>query len=100
LRADESAVSSRSRDELAAAAALYLDERTLGLGGELVDDVERTAALVCEFPSIGRSIDTVYRSIPLQRFTFNLAYRIGADEIIIVAIAHKRRRPGYWRSRT
>jgi plasmid stabilization system protein ParE len=87
-----------AREELEAAAS-YLDERTAGLGGELVDDIERTSTLLCEFPKIGRSIDTVHRLITVQRFSFNLAYRIGFDEVIVVAVAHKRRRPGYWRHR-
>jgi plasmid stabilization system protein ParE len=88
-----------AREELEASAS-YLDERTPGLGGELLDDVERTAALVCEFPQIGRHIDTVHRLVSLQRFSFNLAYQVIAGEMVIVAVAHKRRRPGYWRSRT
>jgi hypothetical protein len=44
-------------------------------------------------------LDSVHRSIPLQRFSFSLAYRISADEVIIVAVAHNRKRPGYWRLR-
>ena len=87
-----------AREELEAA-ALYLDERAPGLGADLVGDVERIGELVCEFPQIGRSLDSLHRSIPLQRFSFSLAYRIGADEVIIIAVAHNRRRPGYWRLR-
>jgi hypothetical protein len=34
-----------AREELEAAAS-YLDERTAGLGGELVDDIERTSTLM------------------------------------------------------
>jgi len=33
------------------------------------------------------------------RFPFSLVYRIRGDEIEVVAVAHGRRRPGYWRSR-
>jgi plasmid stabilization system protein ParE len=85
-----------AREELDAAAA-YLDDRVLGLGKELVDDVERTGSLVCQFAQMGRSLDSNHRAIPLQRFSFNLVYRIEDGEIIIIALAHKRRRPGYWR---
>jgi plasmid stabilization system protein ParE len=87
-----------AREELDAGAA-YLDERVLGLGKELVDDVERTGSLLCQFAQMGRPLDSIHRAIPLQRFSFNLVYRIGGDEIIVVAVAHKRRRPGYWRQR-
>jgi hypothetical protein len=38
--------------------------------------------------------------VPLQRFSFNLVYRNFRGEAVVVAVAHKRRRPGYWRGRT
>jgi toxin ParE1/3/4 len=87
-----------SREELDAAAS-YLNERSAGLGAELLDDVERTASLAREFPGIGRPIDPIHRQIPLQRFSYYLAYRVHVDVVLVVAVAHKRRRPGYWRSR-
>ena len=82
------------------AAATYLDERVAGLGGEFVDDVERAATLAATFPNIGRPVDPIHRKITLQRFSYYLVYRIEGNEIVVVAVAHKRRRPGYWRSRT
>jgi plasmid stabilization system protein ParE len=35
----------------------------------------------------------------LPHFPFSLVYRVRHGEIEIVAVAHHRRRPGYWRSR-
>ena len=35
----------------------------------------------------------------LQRFPFSLFYRPGKTQIIIIAVAHPKRRPGYWFSR-
>lgn len=78
-------------------AVLYLEGRLPGLGEELVDDVERTSSLLIEFARMGRPLDSLHRVIPLQRFSFDLVCRIGLAEIIIVAIVHQRRRPGYWR---
>jgi hypothetical protein len=52
-----------AREELEAAVS-YLDNRALRLGGELLDDVERTAAFVCAFPRIGRSIDPTHNPTP------------------------------------
>ena len=39
------------------------------------------------------------RKFVLQRFPFNIFYRPGESEIVIVAVAHQKRRPGYWTSR-
>jgi plasmid stabilization system protein ParE len=87
-----------AREELDAAAS-YLEDRVPGLGDEFLDDVERTGTLLCQFSQIGRRLDPLHREIPLQRFSFNLVYRIADGEAVIVAVAHKRRRPGYWRWR-
>ncbi|MGA2064730.1 MAG: type II toxin-antitoxin system RelE/ParE family toxin [Thermoguttaceae bacterium] len=35
----------------------------------------------------------------MKRFPFVVVYRIAADRIEIVAVAHGRRRPGYWQGR-
>ena len=88
-----------AQEELAAAAT-FLDARAAGLGAEFVDDVERTAALASTYPKIGHSLDAIHRKLTLQRFSYYLAYRIDNGAVlVVVAVAHKRRRPGYWRSR-
>jgi hypothetical protein len=35
----------------------------------------------------------------LQRFPFSVVYLDDADLVIIVAVAHRKRRPGYWKER-
>ena|SRR5258705_13841394 len=39
------------------------------------------------------------RKLILQRFPFNIFYLPGESEVVIVAVAHQKRRPGYWTSR-
>jgi hypothetical protein len=41
----------------------------------------------------------VARTYLLQRFPFSVVYRVEARRILIVAVAHARRRPGSWKSR-
>ncbi len=36
------------------------------------------------------------RRLILSRFPYSVLYRVRADAIFITAIAHQRRRPGYW----
>ena len=35
----------------------------------------------------------------LRRFPYLIAYRVVSETVQVVAIAHARRRPGYWRAR-
>ena len=39
------------------------------------------------------------RRVILERFPFTIYYRIGERVITVVAVAHQKRRPGYWASR-
>jgi plasmid stabilization system protein ParE len=40
------------------------------------------------------------RKFVLKRLPFNIFYRQDATEIVIVAVAHQKRRPGFWSERT
>jgi plasmid stabilization system protein ParE len=44
-------------------------------------------------------IDSIHRECPVRRFPFRIVYRIEPTRILIVALAHAKRRPGYWRHR-
>ncbi|MHB8873260.1 MAG: type II toxin-antitoxin system RelE/ParE family toxin [Myxococcaceae bacterium] len=35
----------------------------------------------------------------LHRFPYSVVYRVGAEFVDVVAVAHQRRRPGFWRAR-
>jgi len=39
------------------------------------------------------------RRILLRRFPYQIVYRLKPDGIVVVAVAHLKRRPGYWKSR-
>ena len=39
------------------------------------------------------------KKLTLKRFPFNIVVKESPEEIIVVAVAHQSRRPGYWRSR-
>jgi toxin ParE1/3/4 len=87
-----------AEEELDAAAAFY-ERRQEGIGQGLLDEVEDICAIVSEYPAIGRKVDSLHRSVPLRRFPFVLFYRVHQSRVQVVAVAHKRKRPGYWRSR-
>lgn len=84
--------------ELAAAALAY-EARAAGLGRDLVKEARRLIDLLRERPLIGEPLDRNHRRLPMRRFPLALIYRIDGDFLYIVAAAHRRRRPGYWRQR-
>jgi hypothetical protein len=49
-------------------------------------------------PGIGTGIGLSHRL--LTGFPFAIAYALDGDRIVVLAVAHLRRRPGYWLGRT
>jgi plasmid stabilization system protein ParE len=85
--------------ELAAAAEAY-ESRAPRLGQELIIEARRLIALICAHPQIGKPLDKVHRRMPMRRFPLLLVYRVDSDLVRVIAVAHRRRRPGYWRQRS
>lgn len=87
-----------AEEEMIEASDFY-EGRSEGLGFEFLDDVQRTIDIVRDYPKIGRSIAADLRRTVMLRFPFSIIYFEGQDEIVIIAVAHAKRRPGYWRGR-
>ena len=88
-----------AREEFAAAVRWYEEQRP-GLGGEFFDAVVDAASLIQAQPEIGTpTLDRRTRRVLVHRFPYQIVYRLSADETVIVAIAHLKRRPGYWKKR-
>ena len=81
------------------AAARYYEEQAQGLGFDFISAVEATSNHVCEFPDSGRAFGHRLRRFLVRRFPYTLIYRAEPDRMLIVAVAHVRRSPGYWRNR-
>jgi toxin ParE1/3/4 len=90
--------------EIRAEIRWYEAER-VGLGQQLWDEIQQAVGLIAEHPAIGSIVPEVRGVVPpprrirVRRFPFYLVYREFAAEIEVVALAHMRRKPGYWRSR-
>lgn len=80
-------------------AAQFYEARSPGLGSGLLEEVQRSLAQVVTRPEAHQRIGRRVWRKPLWRFPYNLIYAIYADRIRIVAFAHQKPRPFYWRKR-
>ena len=70
------------------------------LGLRFVTAVENAIAHVCEAPERWRVFDGREVRRHLTRvFPYGILYTIETDHVLIVAVAHCCREPGYWRQR-
>jgi len=81
------------------AASVYYEEEVPGLGGAFITELERVAELIKQHPFIGSQIDEIFHRVVLARFPFSVIYCLEGEKLLIVAVAHQRRKPGYWRGR-
>jgi plasmid stabilization system protein ParE len=78
----------------------WYEEQRPGLGAEFFDAVVETTALIRERPESGPlSPDGRTRRLMVHRFPYQVVYSVATDKIVIVAVAHLKRRPGYWERR-
>jgi plasmid stabilization system protein ParE len=77
----------------------YYEGEVPGLGDRFIAEVEKIIEVLCDQPNIGQSIGEELRRILLARFPYSLIYSIESERIWVIAVAHHRRRPGYWQER-
>jgi plasmid stabilization system protein ParE len=94
-----------AQDEIDAAVAWY-DAQTedARVGDALLKAIDRAVVRIVERPGTFApapkvSAELGVRRCTLRRFPYALIFVELDDEIRVLALAHERRRPGYWRGR-
>jgi len=85
-------------DELTEAARYYEDQQP-GLGGRFLDSVEASLSLLEKAPEIWPADSRGRRKYLVRRFPYLIIYRYQDGQIYVLAIAHTKRKPGYWKKR-
>lgn len=96
-------IDSRAAEELAGAADWYEREKA-GLGNAFIDAFENALELLKEDPTpllpiVGRASELGAKRLLLHKFPYSIVVLPKDDELVIVALAHHSRRPGYWEER-
>ena len=81
------------------AAVFYTLKANTELGLAFVAEFEHTARFVFANPLLGAVFRGTRRRYFLRRFPYSIIYQVTTEELRILAVAHHRRRPGYWAHR-
>ena len=94
-------ISEPASDELSEAVRWY-EVRRPGLGEDFFNAVNATLGLVETSPEIGATVsaDGNTRRMLVVRFPYQVVYRLRPTELVVVAVAHMKRRPRYWTNRS
>ena len=96
-------LSAEAETDLDEAVAWYGAQHQPGLGERFLDAVKATLRELAENPKLGSPppgvADADARRLLVRTFPYAVVYYETSTEIRVIAVAHGRRRPGYWQGR-
>ena len=80
-------------------AVAYYEDKAIGLGLDFAEIAERSIKSIQEAPERWPIRDDGTRRVLADRFPFIIVYMILDAHVWIIAFAHCKRKPEYWKSR-
>jgi toxin ParE1/3/4 len=92
-------IHTEARKELDGAIAYY-ERQNVGLGLDLLSQIEKVIGKIQQNPNLGTpyKIEGI-RRYATQRFPYLIFYTELEEVIWVIAIAHAKRKPNYWKTR-
>ena len=84
--------------ELDDAIAWYASQAP-GLGDAFLTETLKTLKLIEQYPKAWHPLTQQIRRCRLRRFPYSVVYAQEGSDLLVLAVAHQHRKPGYWRTR-
>lgn len=85
--------------DLREAAEYYRERAGALLARVFLGEFERAMVLLEKHPLLGAQWLHGKRRLVMRRFPYSIIYVTIDQEVLVLAVAHQSRRPGYWRER-
>jgi plasmid stabilization system protein ParE len=85
--------------EEAEEASRWYRDRSVAAEASFLAELDHAVAVVFDAPHRWPKHTAGTRRYVFPTFPYELVYFVDADVISVVAVAHEKRRPGYWRKR-
>ena len=80
-------------------AVSYYNGQVAGLGDAFLLETVAAIERIRQFPDAWHPLGEGVRRCRLRRFPYGLIYHADETGVLLIAVAHTHRRPGYWRER-
>jgi plasmid stabilization system protein ParE len=80
-------------------AAAWYAERSLRAAVRFLDELDRLIDLIAASPARFQVLDADLRRAIFRRFPFYVVFRADDVNVVVLAVAHGKRRPRFWRDR-
>lgn len=92
-------LTAQAADDYRSARDWYAEHARPGTAERLVDSLSDSLDQICASPSKFPRYSDAERWLQVPGFPYLIVYEVlNESTILIVAVAHERRRPGYWKS--
>ena len=78
----------------------YYETAEAGLGWDFALEVHSATQNIVDYPEAWPVVGNEVRRCQTSRFPFGVVYSVVEGRILILAVMHLHRLPGYWRGRT
>ncbi len=92
-------VSPEADQELTEGAVYYASEGNVEVALAFIAEYERVLELLSTHPELGTLWRNGRRRFPVRKFPYSIIYYVRGEEMRVIALAHHRRKPGYWAAR-
>ena len=80
-------------------AAFFYEKQVEGLGKRFTDTIEKALSTIAENPQIYPRLEKDFQKCPTSPFPYKIIFKVEQNRIVIIAVAHNKRRPNYWSER-
>ena len=80
-------------------AITWYAEQAPGLGDAFLIEALKTIQLIENFPQAWHPLTPLIRRCRLRRYPYSVVYTQDGTNLLVLAIAHQHRKPGYWAHR-
>jgi toxin ParE1/3/4 len=80
-------------------AAQFYEGQATALGARFLNEIDRLLKLLAAYPEVGPFRARPVRTVRARRFPYSLVYQLVGDRLVVLAVAHHRRKPRYWTGR-
>ena len=73
--------------------------RSIEAAQKLLVAVDVALGKIAEQPERFPQVDASHRACSLEKFPFQIVFRYEKERLLVIAVAHAKRRPRYWKKR-
>jgi toxin ParE1/3/4 len=81
-------------------AAIHYTNISQSLGKQFFERIEAAVTLISGQPSSWTRVSKNVRRMPVKQFPYSIFFSEYNGAVIILAIAHQKRKPNFWKQRT